>query len=686
MNKRIYSFAMVVLMLLFSGNAMAKDVYLSSTGSDENDGKTAETAWATLEKAAARGTFNAGDVLHVSGTIKVNALTVNAHLASGATIVGEDPTKDGFDVQGNCGVLCFNNSRLIIKNLFFRNANTGLVTGQDWSGGSVITGRPLALEIDNCIFENNVTDCANKNKPSGAIYVGGTTANNYEIYLKVTNSKFIGNKANVNGGAICVADNVPVTIENCVFKDNVSEDNGGALYIKNVKSLTVKQCAFIGNKALGTSSTSKCGGAVDIALNDANNALALEAYTFQGCTFYDNYALANGGAIAVSYENVPNTEGNVSLNIVNCTIVGNTTGGSLDNAAGINVYNKAKFTVNIVNTILERNLAKSNSTLYSDVNFGTTPVKVFSSVIGLFRNYETNKDNYSVDGVSEKFLNKTSKISDFGYGTVGALTDKNYLPLSAGAALTIGNAAKASEYGVTTDQFGNAIGTKIGAVQVASEGGDGDWNISGLAEDGKTVTVARSLYPNDWNTICLPFVMTKEEQNEQFGEDAVVFYLNGAVKGDVLQFVKNSNDMKASCPYLVKVGTGKTTFKITKEITANTPSSRTNDTGVFQGVFFPTELLASDLCLGDNGTLFTPAEGQRKIYGLRAYFQVVEGQSLSAKLAILDGGTTGISNVTDEVFQKKNAIYTLSGVYVGQDVKCLEKGIYIVKGKKFVIK
>ena len=144
--------------------------------------------------------------------------------------------------------------------------------------------------------------------------------------------------------------------------------------------------------------------------------------------------------------------------------------------------------------------------------------------------------------------------------------------------------------------------------------------------------------------------------------------------------------MTAGCPYLVKVGAGKTSFKMTKEITASAPSSRTNDTGIFQGVFFPTELKETDLCLGDNGTLFTPAEGQRKINGLRAYFQVVEGKTLSAKLAILDGGTTIISTVIDDVSENINDIYSLSGVYMGKDIKQLPKGIYIVNGKKVVIK
>lgn len=691
MNKKFYFLVLLALMLLWGGNLMAKDIFLSANGSDSNDGKTAETAYATLEKAAARGTFNAGDVLHVSGTIKVNALTVNAHLAAGATIVGEDPTKDGFDAQGKCGILCFNNSRLILKNLFFKNAKTGLVDGETWSGGSVITGRPLGLEIDNCIFENNVTDCNNKNKPSGAIYVGGTKANTYDIYLKVANSKFIGNKANVNGGAICVADNVPVEITNCVFKDNVSEDNGGALYVKNAKSLSVKQCAFISNKALGTSSTSKCGGAVDIQLNEANNDLALESYTFQGCTFYDNYALANGGAVVVSYENAPKTDGLASLNFVNCTVYGNSTGGNVGNAGGINIYNKSKFEVNLVNTILEKNLAVGSNNPCSDVNFGTTSVKVYNSVVGSWQNYTNNSTYYTVDGKS--ILNKTANASQFGYATVGALTKQYYLPLTAGAALTIGDVNKSSEYGVTTDQLGNALTQPyIGAMQVASEGGDGDWNISGLAEDGKTVTVVRSLYPNDWNTLCLPFPMTKAERDEIFGTDAKVVWLVG-IDGRTLKFnAQNDNDLTASCPYLVKVGSGKNLLKLTKEVTVSAPSFRqqTNtddETFTFQGVFFPTELQTTDFCVGDGGILFQPAEGQQMMNGLRAYFKVSGNvDPSSAKLLLPDSGVTGIEHLVAPSQNEDAKIYTLGGSFVGTDTSQLPKGVYIIGGKKLVVK
>lgn len=669
-NGKIYASVLMAFLLLLSGNAMAKDIYLSANGSDSNDGLSAVTAYATLTKALTGAA--SGDVIKVSGIIKVSEVGKKAHFQTGLTFEGANPIQDGFDAEGQCGILWLNNSKVILKNLAFKNAKAGMTIKGDGSGASAVTGSPLILEVDNCIFENNVSTTADGNVPTGAIALTASKLGTGEAtYLKVTNSQFISNSSTVSGGAIYCIANVPVTIENCVFKNNSAATNAGAVFVQDPSKLTVSNTSFIANTAPNGN-----GGAVQLNYNNA----AKESYLFNGCTFYDNAAKSLGGAVQFRGTNNIHT-----VNFVNCTIYGNSTTGGTNEAGGLYLGNLSNIGVNLVNTILERNFA-SGANVYCDVNAGATKVDLISTIVGNFKDYTsaTLQSNYTAD--DKCIVGKTVKLEQYGYATLGALTSDNYLPLTSGAALTIGNAAKASEYGVTTDQFDNAINTKIGAVQIASDGGDGDWNISGLAEDGKTVTVARSLYPNDWNTICLPFAMTMEEQNEQFGEDAKVFYLNGNVKGDVLQFIKNPSGMTAGCPYLVKVGAGKTSFKMTKEITASAPSSRTNDTGIFQGVFFPTELKETDLCLGDNGTLFTPAEGQRKINGLRAYFQVVEGKTLSAKLAILDGGTTSISTVIDDVSENINDIYSLSGVYMGKDIKQLPKGIYIVNGKKVVIK
>jgi hypothetical protein len=47
---------------------------------------------------------------------------------------------------------------------------------------------------------------------------------------------------------------------------------------------------------------------------------------------------------------------------------------------------------------------------------------------------------------------------------------------------------------------------------------------------------------------------------------------------------------------------------------------------------------------------------------------------------------TGINGIVDNAAPTTNAIYTIDGRYVSTDVNVLERGIYIINGKKVIIK
>ena len=48
--------------------------------------------------------------------------------------------------------------------------------------------------------------------------------------------------------------------------------------------------------------------------------------------------------------------------------------------------------------------------------------------------------------------------------------------------------------------------------------------------------------------------------------------------------------------------------------------------------------------------------------------------------------TTGITNITSMDNSGKSRIYNLNGQYMGKDANALNKGVYIINGKKTVIK
>ena len=87
---------------------------------------------------------------------------------------------------------------------------------------------------------------------------------------------------NCHGGAIYGDDGCRITMTDCTFEGNYSEDDGGAVYISG-GTVEAQGCLFIGNKCLDN------GGAV--FLDSGTFAL------FDRCTFYDNRADGDGGAV-----------------------------------------------------------------------------------------------------------------------------------------------------------------------------------------------------------------------------------------------------------------------------------------------------------------------------------------------------------------------------------------------------
>ena len=50
-----------------------------------------------------------------------------------------------------------------------------------------------------------------------------------------------------------------------------------------------------------------------------------------------------------------------------------------------------------------------------------------------------------------------------------------------------------------------------------------------------------------------------------------------------------------------------------------------------------------------------------------------------------EGETTGVAEVTTKAAEK-TTVYTADGIYVGNSTKGLAKGLYIVNGKKYIVK
>ena len=222
-------------------------------------------------------------------------------------------------------------------------------------------------------------------------------------------------------------------------------------------------------------------------------------------------------------------------------------------------------------------------------------------------------------------------------------------------------------------------------------------NISTVISDnaGRTVnvTLKRSISKDYLNTVCLPFDLSAEKIAEVFGEGSVVSDYT-SVTGTVMNFTPVT-EMVANHPYIVKATE---TFD-TKNIAGVTLKTIVNgenrvdrmnaeETFIADFVGSPsiytfTSVAGDQLFLGKDGKLYRPnAEG--KLKGMRAYFEVLDGTGNEAKVNI-GGGLSSIGKLMNgEAITGK--VYNLNGQYVGNTLDGLAKGLYIINGKKYIVK
>ena len=97
-----------------------------------------------------------------------------------------------------------------------------------------------------------------------------------------------------------------------------------------------------------------------------------------------------------------------------------------------------------------------------------------------------------------------------------------------------------------------------------------------------------------------------------------------------------------------------------------------------------------NLCLFLNDNKFWYSTGQTKMKGFRGYFDfydvltTVEDEYLAAKVYIDFGGETTHVGTLQFKHNNNGAVYSLDGKKVGDDMKKLNRGVYIQNGKKVV--
>lgn len=221
--------------------------------------------------------------------------------------------------------------------------------------------------------------------------------------------------------------------------------------------------------------------------------------------------------------------------------------------------------------------------------------------------------------------------------------------------------------------------------------------------NGKTVnvTLKRTISKDYLNPVCLPFDLSAEKIAEVFGVGSVVSDYT-SVEGTVMNFTPVTT-MTANHPYIVQATesfdtkniAGVTLKKIAEETIAEGEKENIvtfeNSNSTFLGSFvgspsivvFSKENIATNLFLGKDGNLYHPT-ADSKMKGMRAYFDVYDYTGSEAKVNI-GGGLSSIGKLMNgEAITGK--VYNLNGQYVGNTLDGLAKGLYIINGKKYIVK
>lgn len=228
---------------------------------------------------------------------------------------------------------------------------------------------------------------------------------------------------------------------------------------------------------------------------------------------------------------------------------------------------------------------------------------------------------------------------------------------------------------------------------------------------GVNVKVIRSISANNWNTLCLPFDMSKEQCEEVFGNDVELaefdgyeILFEGTEKETLNMKFKEITSITNNRPCIIKISQAISEFKV-KGVNI-TPADDIEDVYVgtddayMQGTYTKdTELVTwkkqgkkdvvdiQYIFLSGNKFWFA-TESTQKMLGFRAYFYIDVAQDYKDALAgakmifNVEGEPTSIDGISS-IEKVADGVYNVSGQKVSESsLEGLPKGVYIVNGKK----
>ena len=207
--------------------------------------------------------------------------------------------------------------------------------------------------------------------------------------------------------------------------------------------------------------------------------------------------------------------------------------------------------------------------------------------------------------------------------------------------------------------------------------------------NGKVVNVMlkRTLVADSWNTLCLPFGMSHDAVQTVFGEGTVLKQMKEWNAAENVIYFETADAIVAGQPYIIKPVEAKESFLLQDQMVLNAVNNATSGDISFCGIMSSTQLSESDVFLGTDGELYLPNAAEENgdvLRGFRAYFKGIN--NIADTKVNIEGVVSGIENINGATAFTNGKVYTLAGQYVANSTKGLMKGIYVVNGKKIVVR
>ncbi len=363
---------------------LTQDVYVSTTGSDSNDGLTSATAFLTLQHAMSvvHGTETDPVTVHIAEGIYSPSITGESYplpFLENVSIIGENETATQLNAEGSScifygyydddvhvsdltitqgsyssggGMYIWYSSPTVIRCTFTANSADDYGGGMYgyysdpifadctykgntsvWDGGAMYF-RSSTPSISSCIFTGNTA------RHGGGVFGWKST-------VILSHSRFTGNAVEGFGGGIRFEDDYDSSVTNCTVTNN-SGYKGAGLSCKYFASPIITDCAVTGNEGGGIHCEYDCSPIITNCTLSGNTGPGITCKRdsnamIDSCIIVENTAI-NGAGIFCD---------DSSPFFTNCIVSGN-----VANGIGGGIYCKIQeSSPEIINCLISGNLA-----------------------------------------------------------------------------------------------------------------------------------------------------------------------------------------------------------------------------------------------------------------------------------------------------------------------------------------